>query len=112
MEYVAVVLVLLVIWVLFRSYIAPIRSLESIDYNLIDREKYCLIDVRDYIASHQMPFRDACNIPLSYLSREVKKKLECEKDIVLICDDFRGAKMAARILNKQRVKKIYYIQAV
>ncbi|MFQ3544708.1 rhodanese-like domain-containing protein [Halobacillus rhizosphaerae] len=73
-------------------------------------DDYCVIDIRDYIASHRSPYPGAENIPLSYLPRQLNKRFECTKQILLITDDKRGAKLAAKLIHKKRTASIYYIK--
>ncbi|UOQ94190.1 rhodanese-like domain-containing protein [Halobacillus shinanisalinarum] len=72
---------------------------------------YCVIDIRDYISASHSPYPGAENIPLSYLPRELKDQFDCPKNILLITDDKRGAKIAAKIIRKKRNKLVYYIKS-
>ncbi|TGB02148.1 rhodanese-like domain-containing protein [Halobacillus salinus] len=74
------------------------------------RNDFCIIDIRDYISSHRSPYPNAENIPLSYLNREMKERYACRKEILLITDDFRGARLAAKIIRKNQSQTIYYVQ--
>ncbi|MFG6148216.1 rhodanese-like domain-containing protein [Halobacillus sp. B23F22_1] len=76
------------------------------------RDNFCVIDIRDYISAHRSPYPGAENIPLSYLQRALKERLQCTKDILLVTDDKRGAKLAARMIRRKRGKTIYYVKAV
>ncbi|MCA0972850.1 rhodanese-like domain-containing protein [Halobacillus litoralis] len=69
---------------------------------------FCVIDVRDYISAHRSPYPGADNIPLSYLKREWKKRSSCDKNILLIADDQREARLAAGIIKGKKTKAIYY----
>ncbi|GGF33055.1 hypothetical protein GCM10010954_35290 [Halobacillus andaensis] len=76
------------------------------------RDNFCVIDIRDYISAHRSPYPGAENIPLSYLQRALKDRFQCTKDILLVTDDKRGAKLAARMIRRKRGKTIYYVKAV
>ncbi|MCP3028318.1 rhodanese-like domain-containing protein [Halobacillus sp. A5] len=76
------------------------------------RDDFCVIDIRDYISAHRSPYPGAENIPLSYLQRALKDRFQCTKDILLVTDDKRGAKLAARMIRKKKGKNIYYVKAV
>ncbi|WP_035511346.1 rhodanese-like domain-containing protein [Halobacillus karajensis] len=71
----------------------------------------CVIDIRDYISAYRCPYPGAENIPLSYLPRVLKDQLCCSKPILIVSDDKRGARMAAKILRRRWRKRIYYIQS-
>lgn len=99
---------LLIIIVSWNKVIFPLRlkQIQQIPANIC---QYCLIDIRDFISAHNQPMTGAKNIPLSYLSREMKINELCDKDIVIVTDDHRGAKLAAKIINKKLKKPVYYI---
>ncbi|WP_079526823.1 rhodanese-like domain-containing protein [Halobacillus hunanensis] len=104
-------LLIIMILVVFLKDAADRKSLTHIGKEQISIEEYCVIDIRDYISASHSPYPGAENIPLSYLSREFKERMECEKNILLITDDKRGAKMAAKIIRKKRKSSIYYIKS-
>ncbi|WP_200816559.1 rhodanese-like domain-containing protein [Halobacillus sp. Marseille-P3879] len=76
------------------------------------RDNFCVIDIRDYTSAYRSPYPGAENIPLSYLQRALKDRFKCTKDILLVTDDKRGARLAARIIRKKERKLIYYVKAV
>jgi rhodanese-related sulfurtransferase len=92
---------------LFRSFIFPLFYTKEIRQELVNNNDYCTIDVRDYSVFHRTPTEQAKNIPLSILHRSVNEE-DCDKEIVVVSDDTKGALMAARILNKAKKKPIYY----
>lgn len=94
-----------------RNVSLPHMYLKKIDQNTISNDRYCVIDVRDYVSAHNQPYPSAQNIPLSYLPRELKDTFDCTKDIVLISDDVRGARIAAKMLRKKNNRPIYYFQS-
>lgn len=107
-----VILGLIIIFVIasmWRNLVSPFFYMKRIEKNRIDDEAYCLIDVRDFITFYRSPTDKAKNIPLSYLPREVRGDAICDKEVVVIADGTRAAKMAARIINKQIKKPIYYV---
>ncbi|MFC0523964.1 rhodanese-like domain-containing protein [Pontibacillus salicampi] len=111
MEVIAItIFVLILVWFI-RNVSLPHMYMKKIDQNLISEDKYCVIDVRDYVSAHNSPFPSAENIPLSYLPRVLKDKFDCTKDIVLISDDMRGARIAAKMLRKKQNRSIYYFQS-
>ncbi|ASF40214.1 rhodanese-like domain-containing protein [Halobacillus sp. B29] len=71
----------------------------------------CVIDIRDYISAYRSPYPGAENIPLSYLSRTIKERFDCPEKILVVSDDKRGAKLAAKIIRKKRQQSIYYIKS-
>lgn len=73
-------------------------------------EDFCLIDIRDYISAHRFPYPGSENIPLSYLRREMKERFSCQKKILLITDDVRGAKVATKLIRKRQNQSVYYIK--
>ncbi|KMM37323.1 rhodanese-like domain-containing protein [Guptibacillus hwajinpoensis] len=87
----------------------PYSYMKPINLDRFDDDKYCLIDVRDYILSHRMPYEKAKNIPLSYLGRQTREKEVCDKDIVVLAEDRKAARLAVKILMKQRKQQIYYM---
>lgn len=97
---------LLFIW---RLYISPKFYMKKITREHIDNNKYCLIDVRDFSTFYRNPTKEAKNIPLSYLPREVKTEGVCDKEVVVIADGKRAARMAARIIKRKLNKQIYYV---
>lgn len=86
-------------------------KLEKIKLEHLDNRKHCLIDIRDFITSSHRPVTEAENIPLSYLKRRAKSQSLCEKKIVLIADDLKAAKIAARIIKKTKENQqcFYYV---
>ncbi|KGX86771.1 hypothetical protein N784_04035 [Pontibacillus litoralis JSM 072002] len=84
--------------------------MKKIDQQHILEDDYCVIDVRDYVSAHNQPFPSAENIPLSYLPRVLQERFDCTKDIVLISDDFRGVRLAAKLIRKRNNRPIYYLQ--
>lgn len=72
---------------------------------------FCVIDIRDYISAYRSPYPGAENIPLSYLPRFLKERFDCSKKVLLVTDDKRGAKLAAKMIRKKRHKAVYYIQS-
>lgn len=86
-------------------------SLKPFNRQLISDDDLCVIDIRDYISAHRSPYPGAENIPLSYLKRALKERFDCTKEILLITDDKRGAKLAARMIRKKQSKSIYYVKS-
>lgn len=87
------------------------KILQPIQNQTITEDDFCIIDIRDYIEANRSPYPGAENIPLSYLPRELKKRFDCPKNILLVTDDIRGAKLAARMIRKTRQQPIYYVQS-
>lgn len=75
-------------------------SVQGLKEGQIDQSKYCVIDIRDFIISNRTPVEAAENIPLSYLGRKSKQQELCDKDILFISEDYKSAKLAARILRR------------
>ncbi|MCA1023956.1 rhodanese-like domain-containing protein [Halobacillus litoralis] len=73
-------------------------------------EDVCVIDIRDYIIAHRSPYPGAENIPLNYLPRALKERFDCTKDILVISDNKRAARMAARMIRKKKRNAVYYMQ--
>ncbi|RBW71407.1 hypothetical protein [Bacillus taeanensis] len=90
-------------------FISPAFYLKQIHPDGINAEKYCVIDIRDYSLSSRTPMREAENIPLSYLGRQVRERKVCDKDVVVVAEDRNAARIAARILSKKQKRKVYYI---
>jgi rhodanese-related sulfurtransferase len=90
-------------------FISPAFYLKQIQPEGINAEKYCVIDIRDYVLSNRTPMTEAENIPLSYLGRQIKERKVCDKDVVLVAEDRNAARIAARILSKKQKRKVYYI---
>ncbi|WP_347549215.1 rhodanese-like domain-containing protein [Pseudalkalibacillus hwajinpoensis] len=93
---------------LWRTFY-PYSYMKPINFDRLDDDKYCLIDVRDYILSHRAPFEKAKNIPLSYLGRQTKETDVCDKEIIVLAEDRKAARLAVKILMKQRKQPIYYM---
>ncbi|MBA2175810.1 rhodanese-like domain-containing protein [Halobacillus locisalis] len=91
------------------SFIVRKSSLKLLKQQPLE-DNFCIIDIRDYISSHRSPYPGAENIPLSYLQRELRDRMKCRKEILLVTDDLRGAKIAAKIIRKKQKQAIYYIQ--
>ncbi|TKD68002.1 rhodanese-like domain-containing protein [Pseudalkalibacillus hwajinpoensis] len=89
--------------------IYPYSYMRPINLDRFDDDKYCLIDVRDYILSHRMPYEKAKNIPLSYLGRQTRENEVCDKEIIVLAEDRKAARLAVKILMKQRKQPIYYM---
>ncbi|OEH92122.1 rhodanese-like domain-containing protein [Bacillus solimangrovi] len=107
---IAIELLLAVVVILsIRSYILPRFYMKPIQKDKVEQGDYCLIDVRDFISYYRTPTNESKNIPLSYLSRTMKEEELCDKDIVVIGDDNRSIRMAARIINKRIKKSVYYL---
>ncbi|WP_273851122.1 rhodanese-like domain-containing protein [Guptibacillus spartinae] len=87
----------------------PYSYMKPIQLDRFDDDKYCLIDVRDYILSHRTPYEKAKNIPLSYLGRQTKENEVCDKEIIVLAEDRKAARLAVKILMKQRKQPIYYM---
>ncbi|MEQ6389771.1 rhodanese-like domain-containing protein [Bacillaceae bacterium S4-13-58] len=84
--------------------------IREVDASVIESGSYCVIDIRDYISVSNSPYPSAENIPLSYLPRVLNSSFPCEKDIVIISDDQRGVRLAAKYLAKKKRGQIYYIK--
>ncbi|WP_205439388.1 rhodanese-like domain-containing protein [Halobacillus ihumii] len=106
-----ILFLLVIIILVFLKDAADGKSLTHLGKEQVSIEEYCVIDIRDYISASHSPYPGAENIPLSYLPRELKERMDCEKNILLITDDKRGAKMAAKIIRKKRNSSIYYIKS-
>ncbi|UOR11870.1 rhodanese-like domain-containing protein [Halobacillus amylolyticus] len=87
------------------------KMLTRLGHDPVSIGEYCVIDIRDYISASRSPYPGAENIPLSYLPRELKHHFDCTKNILLITDDKRGAKIAAKMIRKKRNKLVYYIKS-
>lgn len=94
--------------VVLRSHILPRFYMKPIQLDAIDDERFCLIDVRDFISYYRTPTDRTKNIPLSYLSRTMKEEELCDKEIVVIGEDNKSVRLAARIINRHLKKQIYY----
>nr|WP_239534308.1 rhodanese-like domain-containing protein [Thalassobacillus pellis] len=90
-------------------FFLPIMHLRKVDQEGLQDKHYCVIDIRDYISAHRHPFPGAENIPLSYLSRALRGQFDCQKDVLVVSDDVRSARIAANIFRKKHKKKIYYV---
>jgi rhodanese-related sulfurtransferase len=90
-----------------RNFILPYAYLKPIEQTHVNSNDYCTIDIRDYSTFHNTPIEEAINIPLSVLHRSVEKE-DCDKNIVVVSDDTKGALMAARILKKAKKKPVFY----
>ncbi|WP_181349483.1 rhodanese-like domain-containing protein [Thalassobacillus sp. CUG 92003] len=110
MEVLAVVISLIITITLIK-FVFSFHHLEKIDPHAVKSDRFCLIDIRDYISANNSPFPGADNIPLSYLSRELNKTVDCPKEILLISDDLRGARLAAKMIRKKRNKHVFYTKA-
>jgi hypothetical protein len=94
---------------LWQNVIFPQFYMKRISKDRIEGDGYYLIDVRDFITFHRNPVQRANNIPLSYLSREVSKSGFGDQKIVIIADGRRAARMAAKIIQKQSKRPVYYL---
>jgi len=110
-ELVALIAFIGLIAYVFNQYVLPFNYLKKIDQQSIQDDRYCVIDVRDYVSAHRSPFPSAENIPLSYLPRALKERFDCTKEVVLVSDDKRGARIAAKMMRKKKFKSIYYTRA-
>jgi hypothetical protein len=100
-------LLVLVGFYILRTFILPRSYVKPIEQGSVNTNDYCTIDIRDYNASYRMPIEEAKNIPLSILHRSVAKE-NCDKNIVVVSDDTKGALIAARIIKKATKKPIFY----
>jgi hypothetical protein len=96
------------LFVLMWRFVYPNLYLKRIEKDLVQNDHFCKIDIRDFISSHRAPMNDAENIPLSYLPRTLKEKTPCDKDVVIIAENQKAARIAARMLKKQVKKQLYY----
>ncbi|SFJ38879.1 hypothetical protein SAMN04487936_1022 [Halobacillus dabanensis] len=101
-----VILVLLIIHHYYEKMI-----LKPYHQQFIPGSDFCIIDIRDYISAYRSPYPGAENIPLSYLPRFLKESFDCPKQVLLVTDDKRGAKLAAKMIRKKRHKSVYYIHS-
>lgn len=111
MESVTIVTLVALVLFMIKQYVLPFNYMKKIDQQSID-DRFCVIDVRDYVSAHRSPFPTAENIPLSYLPRALKERFDCTKEIVLISDDIRGARIAAKMMRKKKFKSIYYMRTL
>lgn len=115
MEGIIAAIVILAIIYIVKNFIRPLITLQELPDHM-DLEtmckKYCLIDLRDYITADKDPVPYAKNIPLSYLPRELEKSIDCDKDILLISEDKRTARLAVKFFQKQKRDKIYFLRNV
>ncbi|QHT47470.1 rhodanese-like domain-containing protein [Halobacillus sp. ACCC02827] len=88
-----------------RSIVKPYR--EHGDPEL----EFCIIDIRDYISAYRSPYPGAENIPLSYLPRVLKDRFDCQDDILVVTDDKRAAKLAAKMIRKNKNTDVYYVNS-
>ncbi|KHE72052.1 rhodanese-like domain-containing protein [Halobacillus sp. BBL2006] len=98
------------IFSLLLIYDAYRKALKPFPKNSGSIDDFCVIDIRDYISAHRAPYPGAENIPLSYLPRALKERFDCTKQILVVTDDKRGAKLAAKMIRKHRRRSIYYVQ--
>lgn len=101
-------LVSAVTFILYRFKQSPLKPFTQ---HFVPEDEFCVIDIRDYISAYRSPFPGAENIPLSYLPRVLKERFDCSKEILLVTDDVRGARLAAKMINKKQPHSIYYIQS-
>ncbi|MGP4076569.1 rhodanese-like domain-containing protein [Halobacillus sp. K22] len=94
---------------LYNAYLNT--ALKPYSHSKLSGADFCVIDIRDYISAYRSPYPGAENIPLSYLSRTLKERFDCPEKILLVSDDKRGAKLAAKIIRKKRHQAIYYIKS-
>lgn len=86
------------------------RRIMEVDASILEQGKFCVIDIRDYISVSNSPYPTAENIPLSYLPRVLNSTFPCKNDIVIISDDQRGVRLAAKYISKKMQGQIYYIK--
>ncbi|WP_173915794.1 rhodanese-like domain-containing protein [Halobacillus sp. Marseille-Q1614] len=98
--------------VLFSKTVYQKQNLIPVDEQSQLTDDFCVIDIRDYISAYRSPYPGAENIPLDYLPRALKGKFNCPKKILLVTDNKRGARLAARMIKRKRGKSVYYIKAV
>ncbi|TCP26645.1 hypothetical protein EV207_11978 [Scopulibacillus darangshiensis] len=94
------IIVIAIAGLVFRGQRVKRLGLKKLPIECLDKSKHCLIDIRDFITSHNEPVKGAENIPLSYLKRSTKDKAICNRMVVLITDNQRAARSAARIMKK------------
>ncbi|WP_226580079.1 rhodanese-like domain-containing protein [Halobacillus litoralis] len=109
MEWIYGLAVFLLIVVIYGYYSRP--SLKPYQMRSEDKDDFCVIDIRDYIHAHRSPYPGAENIPLNYLPRFLKERWDCPGNILLVTDDKRGAKLAAKMIRRKKRKSVYYIQS-
>lgn len=106
------VLVASILFIGINRYLLKKKYLKKLNDTGEKEDRFCVIDIRDYISAHRAPYPGAENIPLSYLSRALKERFDCPKEILVITDDERGARMAAKLIRKKQNKPIYYKTSV
>ncbi|WP_245807705.1 rhodanese-like domain-containing protein [Halobacillus massiliensis] len=105
-----ILLIIGLIVFIFKSFYQ--KNLIPLEEKTPPADDFCVIDIRDYISAHRSPYPGAENIPLDYLPRELKGRFDCPKKILLVTDNKRGARLAARMIKKKRGNPVYYIRAI
>lgn len=98
---------LILLWAWYE--LLPNIYLKRIEEDCVRQGDYCVIDVRDYILAHRQPHQKAENVPLCYLRRQVEEEGICMKNVVVVAEDRKAAKMATRILTKKSRQPVYYV---
>jgi hypothetical protein len=109
MELIYGTIVILALLIVHQFYVKMI--LKPYREQFMSGSDFCIIDIRDYISAYRSPYPEAENVPLSYLPRFLKERSDCSKQILLVTDDKRGAKLAAKMIRKKRHEAVYYIQS-
>ncbi|NGP44220.1 rhodanese-like domain-containing protein [Bacillaceae bacterium SIJ1] len=101
----SMVVLSLFVW---RWYVQPSFLMRPISLEQANEDEHCIVDIRDFISYYRKPMPIAKNIPLSYLSREMREGSICSKEIVIVADNIHAARSAARVVNRQAKQKVKY----
>lgn len=94
-----------IIVALFKRHF-PVFRVENIT-NHVDVGTSIVVDVRDYIESHNSPIERAINVPVAYLNRfysEIPKS-----DLIVVASNRLERNLAIRFLRKRDFKVVGYL---
>ncbi len=90
---------LFVIFIIFYKRYFPILGVPCIALQDIDLENIKVIDVRDFNESYNKPIKDATNIPIAYLRRNINEVPN--SDLHLIVSNALEKNVGIRFLRKK-----------
>ncbi|GAB6989232.1 rhodanese-like domain-containing protein [Paenibacillus pini] len=105
-------------WVIWSS-VLPVRGLAYVDSKQADQVElnvsklttsYQMLDVRDSVDYQKCHVPDSVNISIGRLPYLSNKELSADKPVLILADNHRQSKKAARILKKSGFAHLYALR--
>jgi rhodanese-related sulfurtransferase len=101
----AILILLMALLNIYKRYF-PVLGISAIHFDPVALDNSIIIDLRDYSQSHKEPIKDAINIPIAYLNRNIQEIPR--SDLYIVASSPLEKNVGIRLLRKKGFHVVGY----